>query len=329
MAGDVTPESEPVVLEPAAQAAAEATANPPYAYDLGPAGYRDRMAQIQSGDIAAPEAAIEDISIPVGDPTHRLPVRIVRPKGVTGILPTIIHLHGGGWMSGTTHTHDRLIRELAIGAGAAVVFPEYTLSPEAKYPTALEECYTVADWVAQHGADQNLDPHRIAISGDSAGGNLAAAVTLLAKRRGGPRFVRQVLFYPVLDANFDTASYRSFAEGYFLRRDVMQWYWDLYIEHPEQRTEITASPLRADVEALAGLPPALIITAEADVLRDEGEAYARKLRRAGVPAIAVRYQGTIHAFVMFNSLYATQATQAAVAQASAVLHQSFTRDRSP
>ncbi|MEN3264609.1 alpha/beta hydrolase [Pseudonocardia sp.] len=325
MAGDVTPEFEPVVLEPAAQAIAEATANPPYAYDLGPAGYRDRMAQIQSGDIAAPEASIEDISIPVGDPPCRLPVRIVRPKGVTGILPVIVHLHGGGWMSGTAHTHDRLIRELAIGAGAAVVFPEYTLSPEAKYPTALEECYAVAAWVARHGADQNLDPHRIAISGDSAGGNLAAAVTLLAKRRGGPRFVRQVLFYPVLDANFDTASYQSFAEGYFLRRDVMRWYWDLYIERGEQRTEITASPLRAGVEALAGLPPALIITAEVDVLRDEGEAYARKLRHAGVPATAVRYQGTIHAFVMFNSLYATQATQAAVAQASAVLHQSFHR----
>jgi acetyl esterase/lipase len=323
MSGDVTPKSEPVVLEPAAQAMAQATANPPYAYDLGPAGYRDRMAKIQSGGVAGPEADIEDITIPVGDPPYRLAVRIARPKGSTRALPVIVHLHGGGWISGSTHTHDRLIRELATEAGAAVVFPEYSLSPEAKYPTALEECYAVADWVARHGAERDLDPHRLAISGDSAGGNIAAAVTLLAKRRGGPRFVRQVLFYPVLDANFDTGSYQSFAEGYFLRRDVMQWYWDLYVEHAEQRAEITASPLRAGPDELAGLPPTLIITAEVDVLRDEGEAFARKLRRAGVPATAVRYQGTIHAFVMFNTLYDTEATQAAVAQASAVLRRSF------
>jgi acetyl esterase len=327
MTGNATPESEPVVLEPAARAMAEATAGPPYAYDLGPAGYRERMARIQAPDGAAPEADIEDITIPVGEPASRLAVRIVRPKGTSGVLPVILHLHGGGWISGSAHTHDRFIRELAIGAGAAVVFPEYSLSPEAKYPTALEECYAVAEWVVAHGAGHDLDPHRVAISGDSAGGNLAAAITLLAKRRGGPRFVHQVLFYPVLDANFDTGSYLSFAEGYFLRRDVMQWYWDLYVERAEQSAESTASPLRAAAGELAGLPPALIITAEADVLRDEGEAYARKLGHAGVPAVAVRYQGTIHAFVMFNSLYTTQATRAAVAQATAVLRKAFADTR--
>ena len=181
-------------------------------------------------------------------------------------------------MFGNAHTHDRLIRELAVGANAAVVFPNYSLSPEAKYPTAIEESYAVAAWVAQHGAEQDLDPTRIAIAGDSVGGNMTAALTLLAKQRGDVSFVQQVLFYPVTDASFDTESYHQFAEGYFLRRDAMQWFWDQYTTDPAQRAEITASPLRASLDELAGLPPALVITGEADVLRDEGEAYAAKLR---------------------------------------------------
>jgi acetyl esterase/lipase len=318
MSGD-----EPVVLEPLARAVAEETANPPYAYDLGPAGYRDRMASIQSGDAGGPEADVDDLTLSVGDPAHLVGVRVVRPKGTTGALPAIVYLHGGGWISGGAHTHDRLVRELAAGTGAAVVFPDYSLSPEARYPTAVEECHAVAAWVASHGADHGLDPRRVAIGGDSAGGNLAAAVTLLAKRRGGPGFACQVLLYPVLDADFDTESYQAFAEGHFLRRDVMRWYWDLYLDDRERRAEVTASPLRAGLDELAGLPPALVITAEADVLRDEGEAYARKLRRAGVPVVATRYQGTIHAFMMFNRLHASPTTQAAVGQVCATLRRSF------
>jgi acetyl esterase/lipase len=216
---------------------------------------------------------------------------------------------------GNSHTHDRLIRELSVGADAAVVFPSYSLSPEARYPTALEECYAVLRWVADHGAAKGLDAARIAIAGDSVGGNMTAALTLMAKERSGPSLVAQLLFYPVTDASFDTDSYREFATGYFLRRDAMRWFWDQYTTDEAQRDEITASPLRASTEQLAGLPPALVVTAEADVLRDEGEAYGRKLRAAGVDVTATRYEGVIHDFVMLNALRETNGAGAAIDQA--------------
>ncbi|MDI5979361.1 alpha/beta hydrolase [Amycolatopsis magusensis] len=301
-------------LEPAAQAFAEATSQPPFLFDLAPADGRKAVDEVQSGEIAKPAVDVEDLTIP-GD----VRVRIIRPAGAEGPLPVIVYLHGAGWVFGNSHTHDRLVRELAVGAGAAVVFPEYSLSPEARYPIAIEQNYTAAKWVAEHGGEHNLDAGRIAIAGDSVGGNMTAAVTLLAKQRGEVQFRQQVLFYPVTDANFDTESYRLFAEGYFLRRDGMQWFWDQYTTDPAQRAEITASPLRATSEDLAGLPPALVITAEADVLRDEGEAYANKLRQAGVPVTAVRYQGVIHDFVMLNALRETPAAAAAIAQAAATL----------
>ncbi|WAL64392.1 alpha/beta hydrolase [Amycolatopsis cynarae] len=307
-----------LVLEPAAQAFAEATDNPPYLYELGPEKGRVTVDEVQAGEIAKPDAEIEDTTI------DGVAVRIVRPKGAAGPLPVVVYLHGAGWVFGNSHTHDRLIRELAVGAGAAVVFPEYSRSPEARYPVAIEENYTVAKWVAEHGAEKNLDQSRIAIAGDSVGGNMTAAVTLLAKRRGGPRFRQQVLFYPVTDASFDTGSYEQFADGYFLTRAGMRWFWDQYTTDPAQRAEITASPLRAGVDELTGLPPALVITAEADVLRDEGEAYAAKLRGAGVPVTAVRYQGIIHDFVMLNALRETHAAQAAITQAITVLREALT-----
>jgi acetyl esterase len=306
------------VLEPAAQEFADATANPPYLFDLGPEKGREVVDDVQSGEIAKPDVDITDTTVP-GGPSGAVSVRILRPRNSTGALPVIVYIHGAGWVFGNAHTHDRLIRELAVGANAAVVFPNYSLSPEAKYPTAIEESYAVATWVAQHGTEENLDPSRIAIAGDSVGGNMSAALTLLAKQRGDVRFVQQVLFYPVTDASFDTDSYQQFAEGYFLRRDAMQWFWHQYTTDPAQRAEITASPLRASRDELAGLPPALVITGEADVLRDEGEAYASKLRAAGVPVTAVRYQGIIHDFVMLNALRGTQAASAAIAQATATL----------
>jgi acetyl esterase len=306
------------VLEPAAQQFADATANPPYLFDLGPEKGREVVDQVQSGDIAKPDVDVSDTTVP-GGPSGEVSVRILRPRGTTGPLPVIVYIHGAGWVFGNEHTHDRLIRELAVGANAAVVFPKYSLSPEAKYPTAIEESYAVASWVARHGAEQDLDPTRIAIAGDSVGGNMAAALTLLAKQRGDVSFVQQVLFYPVTDANFDTESYHQFAEGYFLRRDAMQWFWDQYTTGAVQRAEITASPLRASLDELAGLPPALVITGEADVLRDEGEAYADKLRAAGVPVTSVRYQGIIHDFVMLNALRGTDAANAAIAQAITTL----------
>ncbi|MFD0308122.1 alpha/beta hydrolase [Streptomyces sp. NPDC127119] len=306
------------VLEPAAAAFAEATANPPYLFDLGPAEGRKAVDEVQSGEIAEPAIDEEWITVP-GGPTGEVRTRIVRPAGATGTLPVIVYIHGAGWVFGNAHTHDRLVRELAVGAGAAVVFPEYDLSPEARYPVAIEQNYTVAQWVATTGADHGLDASRIAVVGDSVGGNMAAALTLMAKERGDVALVQQVLFYPVTDASFDTGSYHRFAEGYFLRRDGMQWFWDQYTTDEKQRAEITASPLRATTEQLTGLPPALVITGEADVLRDEGEAYANKLREAGVPVTAVRYQGVIHDFVMLNALRETHAAEAAISQAIAVL----------
>ncbi|MFJ4628583.1 MULTISPECIES: alpha/beta hydrolase [unclassified Streptomyces] len=299
------------VLEPAAQAFVEATANPPYLFDLAPAEGRKAVDEVQSGEIAKPAVDEEWITVP-GGPTGQVRTRVVRPAGVTGTLPVIIYIHGAGWVFGNAHTHDRLVRELAVGANAAVVFPEYDLSPEARYPVAIEQNYTVARWVVEQGASKDLDPARIAVVGDSVGGNMTAALTLMAKERGDVPLLQQVLFYPVTDANFDTGSYDQFATGYFLRRDGMQWFWDQYTTDEAERAQITASPLRATTEQLTGLPPALVITGEADVLRDEGEAYANKLREAGVAVTAVRFQGIIHDFVMLNALRETHAAEAAI-----------------
>jgi acetyl esterase/lipase len=310
------------VLEPAAQAFVEATANPPYLFDLGPVEGRKTVDEVQSGEIAKPAVDEEWVTVQ-GGPTGSVRTRIVRPAGATGTLPVVIYIHGAGWVFGNAHTHDRLVRELAVGTGAAVVFPEYDLSPEARYPVAVEQNYAVARWVVEQGAGRQLDATRIAVAGDSVGGNMTAALTLMAKDRGDVPLVQQVLFYPVTDASFETGSYHQFAEGYFLRRDAMQWFWDQYTTDEKQRAEITASPLRATTEQLAGLPPALVITAEADVLRDEGEAYANRLREAGVPVTAVRYQGIIHDFVMLNALRETHAAEAAIAQAVGTLRTAF------
>ncbi|MGW5029657.1 alpha/beta hydrolase [Streptomyces nigra] len=315
-------ESHRPVLEPAAQAFAEATAQPPYLFDLGPEAGRKAVDEVQSGEVAKPDVDEEWLTV-AGGPTGEVRVRIVRPAGATGTLPVIVYLHGAGWVFGNAHTHDRLVRELAVGAGAAVVFPEYDLSPEARYPVAIEQNHAVARWVVAEGAGHGLDAGRIAVAGDSVGGNMAAALTLMAKRRGDVPLVAQVLFYPVTDASFDTESYHRFAEGYFLRRDAMRWFWDQYTTDAAERAQITASPLRATVEQLTGLPPALVVTAEADVLRDEGEAYANKLREAGVPVTAVRYQGAIHDFVMLNALRGTRAADGAVKQAIGVLRDAF------
>jgi acetyl esterase len=311
-----------VVLEPAAAEFAAATAEPPYLFDLGPEKGRTVVDEVQSGQIATPSVDEQWITVP-GGPTGSVPVRIVRPAGASGILPVILYIHGAGWVFGNARTHDRLVRELAAGADAAVVFPEYALSPEARYPVAIEQSYAVARWVVTDGAARGLDPARIAVAGDSVGGNMSAALTLMAKDRGDVPLVAQVLFYPVTDAAFDTGSYHQFATGYFLRRDAMQWFWDQYTTDPAQRAQITASPLRATPGQLAGLPPALVITAEADVLRDEGEAYAGKLRAAGVPVTAVRYQGIIHDFVMLNALRGTNAAAAAITQAAGYLRRAL------
>ncbi len=311
-----------IQLEPEAQAFAEAAAKQPWLFTLGPAQGRTALDEMQAGQVSRLPVDIEDRII-AGGPSAQVALRILRPENTHTPLPVIVYIHGAGWVFGSPQTHDRLVRELAVGAEAAVVFPVYQLCPEARYPTALEECYMVARWVARRGQEHGLDAQRLAVAGDSVGGNMAAAVTLLSRERGEPDIRLQLLFYPVTDASFDTASYHQFAEGYHLRRDAMMWFWDQYTRHPGERNEITASPLRASVEQLQGLPAALIITAEADVLRDEGEAYANKLREAGVRVTAVRFQGTIHDFVMLNALAHTAATRGAIALATAWLREGF------
>lgn len=231
-----------------------------------------------------------------------------------------MYFHGGGWVLGGFDTHERLVREIAIGAHAAVVFVNYTPSPEAKYPVPLEQAYAATKWVAENGQTINVNSSHLAVVGDSVGGNMAAAVALLAKDRGGPKIKYQVLFYPVTDANFDTPSYTAYQDGYFLTREAMKWFWDNYTSNQTNRKEPTVSPLQASIEQLRGLPPALIINGEFDVLRDEGEAYAHKLIEAGVPVTGLRYHGTIHDFVMLNPLADTPATRGAIEQASQMLN---------
>ncbi|MEU3641934.1 alpha/beta hydrolase [Lentzea sp. NPDC034063] len=305
------------VLEPAAAEFAAATATPPFLFEIAPEEGRKAVDEVQSGPVDKPEVDEQWVEL------DGFKVRVLKPAGVAGPLPVILYIHGAGWVFGNAHTHDRLVRELAVGAGAAVVFPDYSLSPEARYPVAINQNYATAQWIQTSGAAHGLDPSRVAVAGDSVGGNMAAALTLQAKERGDVVLKAQVLFYPVTDASFDTDSYLQFAEGYFLRRDGMQWFWDQYTTNPLERAEITASPLRATKEQLAGLPQALVITAEADVLRDEGEAYADKLREAGVPVTAVRYAGAIHDFVMLNALRGTHAAEGAISQAIAFLRKAL------
>jgi acetyl esterase len=301
------------VLEPAAQDFVEATANPPYLFDMPVAEGRKTVDTAQDGDFPDPTASTENLTIG-GGPTGEVQITIYRPAGSVGVLPVVRYTHGAGWVFGDVHTHDRLVRELTTRAEAATVFPSCSLSPEARYPVAIEQIYTVLEWIAESGGEHDLDPGRIAVAGGSVSGNMTAAITLLAKERGGPRIAGQLLYYPVTDASFDTGSYRQFATGYWLRRDAMQWFWDQYTTDPAQRAEITASPLRATADDLAGLPPALVINGEADVLRDEGGAYAAQPRAAGVPVTSVRYNGTIHDFVMLNALRDTHAAKAATVQ---------------
>lgn len=309
-----------IVLEPQAQKIADDNAKPPYLFDLGPEKGREAVNKVQSGPVAKPDVETEELTIQ-GGPKGSVSIKIVRPRNAPAILPVILYTHGAGWVFGNDHTHDRLIRELAAGSQSAVVFTNYSLSPEEKYPVAVEEIYTVLNWIAKNGASKLLDAQRITAAGDSVGGNMTAAITLMAKYRNGPSIRKQLLFYPVTDASFDTPSYEQFAAGYYLRRDGMRWFWDQYAPDHRLRDEITVCPLRAATEQLRGLPEALIITAEADVLRDEGEAYANKLREAGVRVTAVRFQGIIHDFVMLNDMADTAAARGALLLANAWLRE--------
>ncbi|WP_371228677.1 alpha/beta hydrolase [Pseudomonas sp. QE6] len=262
-------------------------------------------------DLSGTQVSEKSITTEVG----AIKLTIVRPAHAKGTLPVFMYFHGGGWVLGDYPTHASLIHDLVLNSGAAAVYVDYTPSPEAHYPTAINQAYAATKWVAEHGKEIGVDGKRLAVAGNSVGGNMAAVVALMAKDKGTPKLRFQALLWPVTDASFETGSYNQFAQGHFLTKPMMQWFWDNYTTDPKQRAEIYASPLRATRDQLKGLPPALVQTAESDVLRDEGEAYARKLDAAGVAVTSVRYNGMIHDYGLLNVVSQVPAVQAALRQA--------------
>jgi len=282
---------------------------------LSPADARAVLVSVQAGPkLALPNVDISTRTIQADGRDIKL--HVVRPAKASGTLPVFMFFHGGGWVLGDFPTHERLVRDLVVGSGAAAVFVNYTPSPEARYPVAINEAYAATRWVAEHGGDIGVDGKRLAVVGNSVGGNMAAVVALMAKSKGSPVIRSQVLLWPVTHADLENASYDEFAAGHFLTKGMMKWFWDSYTTDAAQRQDILASPLLATTEQLKGLPPALVQTAEKDVLRDEGEAYARKLDAAGVEVTATRYTGMIHDFGLLNALSQVPATRSALAQAA-------------
>ena len=292
----------------------------PQIYELSPEDARNVLRELQTVDVEKLPADIEDINIP-GGPNGQISIRIVTPKGNNDKLPVVMYFHGGGWVLGDKDVFDRLIREISVMSSAAVVFVNYTPSPEAKYPLAIEESYAATKYISGNGESFNLDPSRLVVAGDSVGGNMTIAVTLLAKERGGPKIDFQVLFYPVTDANFDTGTYERYSTDHWLTREAMKWFWDNYLPDKEARKQPTASPLQASIDQLKGLPPALFINGEFDVLSDEGTSYVHKLIEADVKVTGVRYLGTIHDFVMLNPIDSTPAVRSAIGLATKKIKQ--------
>jgi acetyl esterase/lipase len=300
-----------VVLDPLVQRLVDASTAPPFLHELGPVDGRQALRESQIHLVDDFEVDATFHVAPVG-PSGLVGFWIFRPPDLTGPLPTVLYAHGGRWMLGDAQTHARLVSELVRGAGVAAVVPEYSRTPEARYPVALEECYALLTWVVRQAGALGLDADRLAVAGDCAGATLATALTLMAKSRGGPRVRAQLLYYPLTDSRCDSPSQRQFATGYLLTREALRSYWQQYADDPGQRDEPAASPVHAGVAELAGLPPALVITAEADVTRDEGERYADRLRRAGVEVTAARFLGTVHDFVSLTALCDSPPTRAAV-----------------
>ena len=303
-------------VEPQTASFLKAIENAPALETLSPQDARQVLVGAQKG-AALPKADVSEKVIRADGQDIKL--HIVRPAGSKGALPAFMFFHGGGWVLGDFPTHERLVRDLVVNSGAAAVFVDYTPSPEAGYGVAINQAYSATKWVAAHGKEINVDGSRLAVAGNSVGGNMAAVVSLMAKNQGEPKLRAQILLWPVTDANFDTGSYTQFADGHFLTRNMMKWFWDNYTKDAAARKEITASPLQASTEQLKNLPPALIETAEFDVLRDEGEAYGRKLAEAGVDSTTVRYNGMIHDFGLLNPLSNVPAVRAALRQAGAEL----------
>lgn len=264
-------------------------------------------------------SGIEESEKVISQNGYKVKIHITKPKGAKANAPVFIFIHGGGWVLGDYPTHRRLVRDLVVASGAVAVFPDYTPSPEAQYPVAINEIYAATQWIAENGKEIGVDGKNLAVAGNSVGGNMTAAITLMAKNKKGPHIKLQVLLWPVTDANFETESYNSYANGRFLTKNMMKWFWDNYLPDTNKRKEIYASPLQASLDQLKDLPPALVQTAENDVLRDEGEAYARKLNEAGVPVTLTRYNGLIHDYGLLNPIANVPAIQTAVEQAAIVI----------
>lgn len=298
-------------LEQSALEFAEANATPPFIYQLPPEEGRNLLDTVQNSEVFKHPCFIKDTEVDTGK-WGAINVRTIIPEDHEGTLDVIFYIHGAGWVFGDAHTHDKLVRELAARTGSVVVFPEYSRSPEAQYPTAIEQSYAVLNMLPEWAEQNNWNLDCLTVAGDSVGGNMATVMCIMAKQRGGINIHKQLLYYPVTDHNFETGSYNEFATDYFLTKEGMQWFWDQYTTDEGQRNEITASPLRATTEELQGLPDAIILNGQCDVLRDEGEAYAIKLREAGVDVTAVRFQAMVHDFVMVNSLDKSNACRAAM-----------------
>lgn len=281
----------PLEATTAAMLAAAAEAGAPPLSDLNPVQAREmyRMMQPPADDITV--GKVEDRLIP--GPAGEIPIRIYLPEG-SGPHPVHLHYHGGGWVIGDLETHDADCREICRAAGVIVIAVDYRLAPEHLYPAAVEDCFAAAQWAAANAESIGGRSGPISVGGDSAGGNLAAVISRIARDAGAPQINFQLLLYPVTDAAMDTASYVDNREGYMLTEQSMNWFWECYCPDPERRLEPDASPLRAT--DLSGLPAALVMTAEFDPLRDEGEAYAKRLQEAGVTVTCERYDGLIHGF---------------------------------
>lgn len=299
------------------------SAGGPPLYKLSPKDARALIDQLQSQPTDKSAVETEDKMIP--GPKGQISIRIIRPKQSREKLPIVMFFHGAGWILGGLSTHERMACEIAAGAQAAVVFVNYSLSPEARFPVAIEEDYAATKYMAEHGQEFNLDPSHLAVVGDSVGGNMAIVVTLLAKERKGPKISCQVLFYPVTNADLNSGSYNQFAEGPWLTKAAMEWFWNAYEPDANARKHYLQSPLNATLDQLKDLPPALVITDENDVLRDEGEAYAHKLMQAGVTVTATRFLGTHHDFAMLNALAKTPAAKGAMELANAFLKKCFSK----
>jgi len=302
-----------ISLEPAAKKVCIESSKPPLIFQLPPEKAREVLNTAQDTPVFKYPATITTIKVDTGK-WGIVTVHFIRPDNIVGTPNAIFYIHGGGWVLGNLHTHDKLVRELGARTNSVVIFPEYSLSPEAKYPTAVEQCYSILSSLSyisiQTNWHMNLDT--LTVAGDSVGGNMATVMAIMAKYRNGPKIHKHLMYYPVTNAYFDTKSYIQFAEGYYLYRAGMIWFWDNYTTSEKNRNQITASPLRAASEHLKGLPDAMILNGQADVLRDEGEAYAVKLRESGVDVTTIRFNGIIHDFVMLNALDQTNAVRAAM-----------------